>query len=832
MSLLKKTFFIITIIIVVLIASLYIISEIFFLSSFEKIEKLFVKKDVESVLNILFNDLRELNSAVGDWAAWDETYSFIQNGNPNYVKKNLPDETYAELRLNLVLFVNSAGEIIFGRAFDLQKKEGIPLPREIKKYIYPDSPLLKHPGPESSIYGLVNLSEGIMMVASRPILKSNREGPVRGSVIFGRFLNEIEIGRWSEIARMPIYIQEVKEQMPKDFLEAISSLKNNEIFIKAEDSKVISGYAKVNNIYDKPAFLLKINQTRDIYNQGRVTLNYFILFIALSSFLFIGVIIIILKKSVLLRLSNLRKSIKNLDFSTNIAFPIDLKTKDELSEFSIDLLESIAYSRLLFSNILENLPEGILLLNSDNRVVFANKIGLDYLNILSNAKIGDLLSQLGNFSINDLIFSSNSIWHNIEKDGRIFEIAVRMIGNDKKGSTVFVVRDVTQERKMLEQLHAQERLATVGQLAAGIAHDFNNILTGIIGYAEMYQSDENLSPNVRHALKVIRKNGDRAAALIRQILDFSRKSLIDFKIIDIVAFLRESIAFIKRTIPENIEIIFETDNDKYLVLADKNKLQQAIMNLVVNSKDAMPKGGKLTLKINKIFIKKQQDSPLKIMPPGEWICISISDTGIGIPQHILPHIFEPFYTTKEVGKGTGLGLSQVYGIIKQHNGYIDVKSEQGVGTTFFIYLTPVDSGREPSIQEEEKIVLPKGEGESILIVEDDSSVSEFLEAALNSCGYKVFIANNGHEALKIFNENKDNINLIITDLVMPGIDGIKLSSMLREINESVKIIAITGYPMKLDRDMLHAGIIHWVEKPIHLVTFLQTVKKALEKNNL
>lgn len=831
MSFLKKTIFVTFTVIIVLIASLYIISKVFFLNSFEKIEKMFVKRDVESILNILFNDLRELNSVVGDWAAWDETYYFIQTGNPNYVKKNLPDETYEELRLNLILFVNSEGTIIFGRAFDLQKKVGMSLPQEIKKYIYLDSPLLKHSNPESSIYGLVNLSEGIMMVASRPILKSNREGPIRGSVIFGRFLNETEIERWSEIARMPIYVQEIKEHMPNDFLEALSSLKNNEVFIKADDSKVISGYAKINNIYGKPAFLLKINQARDIYNQGRVTLKYYILFLTFSSFLIIGVIIFILKKSILSRLHRLRNSIKNLDFGTNIAFPIDLKTKDELSDFSIDVLESIAYSRLLFSNILENLPEGILLLNSDNRVVFANKIGLDYLKILSNAQINDLVSQLGNFPINDLlIFSGDSIWHTIEKDGRIFEAAGKRIGNDEKINTVFVVRDVTQERKMLEQIQAQERLATVGQLAAGIAHDFNNILTGIIGYADMYQSDESLSNNVKHALKVIRKNGERAAALIRQILDFSRKSLIDFKIIDLVAFLKESIAFIRRTIPENIDIILDTDNDKYFVMADKTKLQQAIINLVVNSKDAMPNGGKLTFKINKILIKNQQDSPLKIMPPGEWICISISDTGIGIPQHVLPHIFEPFFTTKEVGKGTGLGLSQVYGIIKQHNGYIDVKSEQGVGTTFFIYLTPLDSDREYSKQEEEeeKNTLPKGKGEFILIVEDDNSVNKFLEAALNSCGYNVFIANNGHEALKIFNENKDNIKLVITDLVMPDIDGIKLSSMLRDINESVKIIAITGYPMKLDKNMLHAGISQWIEKPIHLVTFLQAVRKALE----
>ena len=394
---------------------------------------------------------------------------------------------------------------------------------------------------------------------------------------------------------------------------------------------------------------------------------------------------------------------------------------------------------------------------------------------------------------------------------------------------VIVNRNITELKRLEQQLIQTERLAAVGQLAAGIAHDFNNILTGIIGYAELLEMDEETPSIAKVGLGRIREAGQRAAHLVRQILDFSRKSVIQRQPLDLTSFLEEVTRFLQRTIPENVRIILEMDPEEYYVYADATQMQQVVANLAVNAKDAMPEGGTLRFQLSRLTLRSGGHSPLPDMLPGKWIELSVSDTGTGIPPEYLSHVFEPFFTTKEVGKGTGLGLSQVYGIVTQHEGFISVKSEAGKGTKFVIYLPALNiRGKEVS-GEEAPEEFPLGRGETVLVVEDELPVLAMIGIMLKRLKYRVLTAGSGEEALAMYDEHGGEIALVLTDMVMPGVSGMELFRVLKERDPGVKVVVITGYPLGDERkQLLSQGVTAWVAKPVELSRLAQVVNEALK----
>jgi signal transduction histidine kinase len=391
------------------------------------------------------------------------------------------------------------------------------------------------------------------------------------------------------------------------------------------------------------------------------------------------------------------------------------------------------------------------------------------------------------------------------------------------------VKERTAELEHLnERIFAQERLAAVGQLAAGIAHDFNNILTGIIGLSEIMLSESRLVPDNRQMVEAIFNNGLRAAHLIRQILDFSRKSISEMKPVELLGFLGDFTKFIKRTIPENIHITVDCQPGAYLVSADPTKIQQVLANLAVNARDAMPEGGELRFELSLVTVRHAEKPPLPDMHEGAWVLLSISDTGTGMTPAVFSHMFEPFFTTKEPGKGTGLGLSQVYGIIKQHDGFLDVKTEVGEGSAFFIYLPAAKSGQaaeEPAGE----TAITRGQSETILVVEDDETVRNLVVRSLGRLNFTIVTATNGKDALALFESSHDTIKVVITDLVMPVMGGIELSRAIREKDPGIRIIALTGYPLGAEGDNLAgAGIVECIQKPFQIQTLVNAVIHVLE----
>lgn len=423
----------------------------------------------------------------------------------------------------------------------------------------------------------------------------------------------------------------------------------------------------------------------------------------------------------------------------------------------------------------------------------------------------------------------------IRKDGDIIPVELRtFLIKDTKGNNEgmwAIVRDISERKKiemenrrLQEQLLHAQKLEAVGQLAGGVAHDFNNILHAIIGYASIIDIKMDKNDPLRKNIKELIECANRGASITQQILSFSRKQSFDLKPIDLNETIKGIEKLLSRVILQDVSIAFELSNERLPILADKNQIGQILINLVVNARDAMQKGG--TVKIKTECISSANKNLEKIdITADKYALMTVTDTGIGMDKTTLSRIFEPFFTTKPIGHGTGLGLSVVYGIVKQHNGFIRVESQKGLGTSFFIYLPLIDEkSAEMSVEHPEEV---KGGNETILIAEDDEYVRGFLEAFLASYGYKVISTKDGQEALQRFFEKKDNIQLCMFDLKMPIMNGAETIDEIKKIKPAQKTILISGYQTDVINDKLvNADVI--LTKPLDPKKMIRAIRELLD----
>jgi PAS domain S-box-containing protein len=419
--------------------------------------------------------------------------------------------------------------------------------------------------------------------------------------------------------------------------------------------------------------------------------------------------------------------------------------------------------------------------------------------------------------------------YNRRSDGEAFpvEISTRLQDMGDQPVMLIVVRDMTEARQAQRKAQLQDRLAAVGQLAAGIAHDFNNILGTIILYSELLLNNEMLEQKDRERIETIFKQAQRGSTLTSQVLDFSRRSVMEKHALNLVPFLQDLEKLLSRTIPEAVKLSIDYNGGQsYIVNADPTRMQQVFLNLALNARDAMPKGGELKISLNQIDVDEVHP-PYPGMKSGAWVQICVSDNGHGIAEDVMPHIFEPFFTTKPQGKGTGLGLAQVYGIVKQHEGYIDAESMLDQGTTFSIFIPALESitvENVPSALKGER----SGEGECILVVEDDESTRVAICEILNAMGYAVLDVADGVEALDVLAEKNGQIDLILSDLVMPNMGGRDLYDTVTERHPEIKVILMTGYPLGgHTRELLDRSRVTWLQKPLSSEAIARAVKDML-----
>ncbi|MBV9147228.1 MAG: PAS domain S-box protein [Acidobacteria bacterium] len=415
----------------------------------------------------------------------------------------------------------------------------------------------------------------------------------------------------------------------------------------------------------------------------------------------------------------------------------------------------------------------------------------------------------------------------LRADGVEFPLELGIVRVELPGPPTFTafLRDLSEQKRLEQQLIRAQKMESIGRLAGGIAHDFNNLLTIVMGYTSRLHEYAGTDEKIAHEINGIRRATDRAATLTRQLLAFSRQQVLQPVVLNVNQIVEDIRGMLTRIIPERVEIVAHVDPELGSVSADKGQLEQVIVNLAVNARDAMPNGGRLTLETANVYLDDIYSRAHVTVTPGEYVMLAVSDTGTGMDSATQEHIFEPFFTTKEVGKGTGLGLSSVYGIVKQSGGHIWVYSEPGQGTIFKIYLPRVNAPAQ-SVTKRWPLAGKQKGTETILLVEDNRELRQLVESALTAQGYRVLSGENPREAERLASGHSGDIALLLTDVVMPEMSGLELAERLQAARKQMKVIYMSGYSDSMV--MRGNGDVKFLQKPFAPAVLTAKVREVLD----
>jgi two-component system cell cycle sensor histidine kinase/response regulator CckA len=522
-----------------------------------------------------------------------------------------------------------------------------------------------------------------------------------------------------------------------------------------------------------------------------------------------------------------------------------------------DWREALQRSEQRFQSFFEDAPIGIALIDDSGKLAECNEAFLTMIGRPSRSILGCPLAEL--FSP----VERSTVLARLDQDKfgsemiAPFEVNLRTQGREKKMAQLYARRlagsaaggsgetgsgsgmilhfiDLTEQKSLEAQFAQSQKMQAIGQLAGGVAHDFNNLLTAMIGFCDLLLLRHKPGDQSFSDIMQIKQNANRAANLVRQLLAFSRQQQLQPRILNITDVLAELSNLLRRLIGENIELKMTHGRDLGLIKVDQGQLEQVIINLAVNARDAMSGGGRLTIQTSNVSTNEPTRREHEEMPPGEYVAIEVLDTGTGIPKENLARIFEPFFSTKEVGSGTGLGLSTVYGIVRQTGGFIFVDSVPGEGAKFTIYLPRHQAAKAAGVTAEaESEARERSAGDltgtgTILLVEDEDAVRVFSARALRNKGYQVLEARSGEAALSVLNSETNRIDLLVSDVVMPHMDGPTLIRHVRDKRPDMKVIFISGYTEDKFRDQIDAGEhIHFLPKPFSLKQLAGKVKEVL-----
>jgi two-component system, cell cycle sensor histidine kinase and response regulator CckA len=503
-------------------------------------------------------------------------------------------------------------------------------------------------------------------------------------------------------------------------------------------------------------------------------------------------------------------------------------------------------SEQLYRTLVETSPDGIALLSLNGTFLLCNQqaaamTGVGSADRLIGTRVSDCIAPDDRPALARNLKSvidgeakrSQAEYNAVDRDGTVspLEISASVVrdGAGKPKSFIAIMRDTSERRRLQAQLLQAQKMEAIGRLAGGVAHDFNNLLTAVVGYSDLLLKDPRMPPELTGDLRGIRNAGERATTLTRQLLAFGRRQILQPKIVDLNTVVSDTNQMLRRLIGSDIDLVLSLDPQLKRTKADPGQIEQVLFNLTVNSRDAMPGGGKIRIETANAFVNREFARSRPPVQAGPYVKLTVRDTGCGMDQQTLSHIFEPFFTTKEPGKGTGLGLSTVYGIVKQSGGYVWASSTPGHGATFEVYL-PAFEGFEESVESGPAGSVQDRGTETILLVEDEEDVRVIIAKSLRDKGYTVLEAGDGQAAIQIFSCAGATVAGAVVDLVIPHVGGYEVARRLRELDHRVRILYISGYS---DEAVSQQGTLApgtaFLQKPFRPEHLSQRIRQLLDE---
>lgn len=846
---------------------------------FRAIEDQFVREHVTRAENALLADLEAIDKFTIDWANWDDTYEFVTTSSKTYRKtyiaSNLSNNEQVRQGLGFIIFINASGALVHALGSSPEYDKPAPIPQALLERITTTPLLYRHPDEQSTVKGFLRIPEFPVLIVSRPILTSRYTGPVAGALIVGRYLSPAKIASLSRSLRLAVTVSDVAPAVSA-FPEVKKLLEPNvreSILVTPLDQNRIVGHTVLKDIFGEPAVVIGVETPRVMYRQYRESLLYFIASFVFIALLTAAALYVFADRAFLSRLATLSDFLRRIRTTNDLSLKTTVSGTDEVGEIASavnTMLETLrqdvqkireteeqlrrAYTFL--ENVFNVSADGILIVDNDRSISMANNAITSILGYRKEDLIGKKLSDfpaiddeqhvLGKSVMNRLI-EHGSI-HAVEhifphKNGTpvYVEMSAAMLRDNVGNCTGFVfnIRDITQrkkteeeKRRLEEQLSRAEKMETVGLLAGGVAHDLNNMLGAIIGYPDLLLDDLPPDSPLRPAITSIKESGERAAAIVQDMLTLTRRGVIVHDVIDINAVVRRYLASrehakLKEFHPQ-VTITHTLDPQICNVIGASAQITKVIANLVSNAAEAITGRGTVTIATSMALL----ESPLQgyeTIPEGEYVVLTVTDTGSGITYEDQRRIFEPFYIKKIMGRsGTGLGMSVVWNTVKDMGGYIDLTSEPGKGTTITLYF-PATTQEIKEHKPLESLAELMGNNETVLIVDDVATQRDMGRDILSRLGYTVLTAASGEEALEHLKNN--TVDLLVLDMIMdPGMDGLETFREAIKLRPGLKTIITSGYA-ETDRvkeaQSLGAGA--FVKKPYTIVQLGRAVKNELSK---
>jgi signal transduction histidine kinase/sensor domain CHASE-containing protein len=869
----RKTLFIVGATLVGLLVGFFVLTRLTLLRRFRQYEDRQAHQQLDRAYSELENEMAQLGTVVHDDAEWDEAYDFVKNPNPRFLQSNFPRAMFTELRIGVAEYLDSSNKVLFQQYSEAQKSSSV-IPDEIQKELLKPGRFLGNIPPETVRTGIVLLPTGPAMIAACNVVKSSGEGPPVGTLIMGRHLDANEIHRLSLLTRIDLQIYRVDDPaLPPDVKAAAHALSRlNRIVTRPVDSDYIVGYRLIDDVEDQPALVMTARMPRTIYNEGKATELYLMGAVLALGIAFSVLTLFLLERLVLSRLVGLGKNVETIGARGDLSARLHSEGHDELTRVS-DLinrmlanLEKAEQERRRqeerYRAYINQSTEGIWRCEVNRPLPIAAPREQQLAHLHENlylAECNDALARLHGFrspmdmeghplrEFFDATFPKNlELVHKfleagysvadaesikVDAQGHPRYFTNNISGMIENGQLVRIwgaQREVTEQRRLESQLRQAQKMEAMGRLAGGVAHDFNNLLSVIHGYTELIMKRfASASPGLKEAQHVLHAT-EKAASLTMQLLAFGRKQVLAPRILDLNAVIRDLDRILRRLIREDIEVVVQTDPRLWLVKADPAQMEQVIINLAVNARDALATGGTVTLETRNVELDESVSRHDPSLKAGSYVLLAVSDDGVGMDAETRANIFEPFFTTKPVGKGTGLGLSTVYGIVQQSGGQISVYSEPGRGSIFKIYLPRAEGKVEVATVAPHLEPVAAGTG-TVLLVEDDNSVRRLAKEVLEGRGYKVIPAASGKEAIQMVNAESMRIDLLVTDVIMPGMAGDELVEHLRLMRPDLKVVFVSGYASDSIPRIATNARTAFLQKPFPVEDLVRTVHQMIAR---